>query len=339
MSRHLARRAPALAFQCERLALRPRTTTLRITQPSPPHHHHLLHTTALLRAGSSSSTQNFRQTSNVKNPSPKQAAAKQIAAAMRSGEGLNEDMGVMADTLIVPSAALSWRNRGIWSTLLRRWLRLRFTELASALLYAYWSVRPRPPLEWGSVAGTAQRLHREMYEAFAAGELQGLKSKVCVGLWKKLDERVRARPKGVRLRWKVERYVRRPSVMSFKAGLMNLEKKASKEEQLGMKQAVVRIHSVQSLQHVRLVTVKDPGGSGTSSVREVLVDAMGKPLEEGETSVPVTKESVEYLVVQKLLINSREKDWKIWGTTKETPMESFHTKPVKQMVLPGSNSS
>nr|POE90144.1 hypothetical protein CFP56_20611 [Quercus suber] len=341
MSQHLARRAPALSFQCEHLALRPGISTPRAPLRLALHPRHdrsaSLHTTAILSAGTNSSSRAFRSANSARNPSPKYTAAKQIAAALRSGEGLNEDVGLLPETIVLPRAVWAWRYRGLWGAVLRQTAVVRGKELLSALLYGFWKVRPRPAIEWRSVAGTAERLHREMYEAFAAGELEAVKGTVCAGLWRKLEERVRKRPAGVRLRWKVERHVRRPKVMSFKAGLQQTAATASKEEQLGIKQAVVRIHSVQSLQHVKLMTVRDETGYGTS-VKEVVVDAMGKPLEEGEKAAPVMKESVEYLVVQKLLIHSQEKGWKIWGTTQETPLEFFTPKPVKKLSLSGSES-
>lgn len=322
MSKHLARRTPT-SQQCDRLV----HALLRQPCPIPVHHHprRALSTTRILQAGTSTSRP-FRSSSSSQpaQPSLKNTQQKQIAAAIRSGEGINEDMGVLPETLIFPTGrnrpTLSPRNLGVWTRMLRAWAGLRVREGLTALLYRYWWVRPRPTLEYGSVARTAARLHAEMYAAFARGELEGVRETLCPGIFGSLQQRITQRPPGVRMRWVLVRHVKSPTVVSFKAVVQTdpQGKVNPKTEQIGLKQAVVRIHSVQSLQHVRRFTVKE---GDTRTVKEEVLGA------------PTEKESVEYLVVQKMLFNSREQSWKVWGSTQESLPEVFAKKAPKKMKL------
>lgn len=107
-----------------------------------------------------------------------------------------------------------------------------------------------------------------------------------------------------------------------------------------MRQAVVRIRSVQSLRRV------DEGGTGAGAggVKEVPrggigawsldwgaqgrarrgseegdgEEMAGKAVEEGES-----REVTEYIVIQQRLIRGKEEGWIIWGTTGETRVEEW----------------
>ena len=94
-----------------------------------------------------------------------------------------------------------------------------------------------------------------------------------------------------------------------------------------MVQAVVRLHSLQSLQHVKRVAVRHP--SKASVTKEVLVDSQGRELPDSaaenaeEAARKSAKELVEYLVIQKSLRKSKEGPWMIWGTAEETTSDKL----------------
>lgn len=196
-------------------------------------------------------------------------------------------------------------------------------------MYRYYMVRPRPRLHIRSIAGIAKDLHQNMYTNFASGNLAPVEGRICEGLLKSLKGRVSQRSPNTALRWTLHRYLSRPKLASYKAAIMPQQKGETRSEANGMVQAVVRIHSLQSLQHVKRVSARD--ATGKLTVREVVVDAQGRELEPVvEGAVPKdAKESVEYLVVQKSLRRSKESQWMVWGTTEETTLEKVRREDKK----------
>lgn len=67
-------------------------------------------------------------------------------------------------------------------------------------------------------------------------------------------------------------------------------------------QVVIKIKSVQSLERLR----KGMGGTEDTIIQGP----------SGEK-----KQTVEYLVLQRMMLKGKEKPWMIWGTTEETKME------------------
>lgn len=115
-------------------------------------------------------------------------------------------------------------------------------------------------------------------------------------------------------------------------------KNESNTERDGLVQAIVRIHSLQSLQHVRRVR------TGT---QEVLVDGQGRELAgkgadgmetSDEGAMRHAKELVEYIVIQKSLKMSKEGPWKIWGTTEESTLERLEREERRQHKAAGAAS-
>jgi protein MBA1 len=96
----------------------------------------------------------------------------------------------------------------------------------------------------------------------------------------------------------------------------------------GIIQAVVRIHSLQSLRHVKRVWTKEKGRGETT--KEVLVDAQGRELppekDSEEAALKDAKELVEYFVVQKSVRKGKEGNWMLWGTAEETTLAAVENR-------------
>ncbi|KAK5114660.1 hypothetical protein LTR62_002233 [Meristemomyces frigidus] len=250
--------------------------------------------------------------------------------ALKSGQ-IPHDMGLLPDTFVMPRGTQlpSWftdfSNRWL---LEKKRLRTRALEFFSAFVYRWFLVKPRPRLQLGRIPGIAQELHREMYTAFAQGGLAAMESKICEGLLGSLKRRVAQRESNTRLKWTVHKYLSPPRRMSYKAAAFPAQAGAGEQGTNGLVQAVVRIHSVQSLRHIKTVSTRLRDGRVES--REVVVDSSGREVgvlreveaREDEGVVPATaKETVEYFVVQKSLRNGKEGQWMVWGTTEAMTVE------------------
>lgn len=187
-----------------------------------------------------------------------------------------------------------------------------------AITYRFFMVRPRPRLQLSQIPSIAKDLHHTMYTHFAAGNLQPVEGQICDGMLKSLRARLQQRAPGTSLKWTLHKHLSRPRLVSYKAAVLPPGKHETSRERNGLAQAVVRIHSLQSLQHVKRVSTRDAQNRLTT--RDVVVDAQGRelpPLAAG--AVPKdAKEAVEYIVVQRSLRKSREGPWKLWGTAEET---------------------
>lgn len=200
-----------------------------------------------------------------------------------------------------------------------------------ALMYNFWSVRPRPKLHYTTAAATGKKMHKEMYEAFAAGKLKSVEGEICTGLLSSLRGRIAQRAPNTHLRWTLHKYLSEPRVVSYRAGLMpNFDGSANKDKtaQNGLLQATIRIHSLQSLQHVRTRTVRE---RGKLVPKEMLVDSAGREISGEQVDAEAqarrnAKETVEYFVIQRQLKRSKEGPWMVWGTAEETAVESVEKK-------------
>lgn len=184
-------------------------------------------------------------------------------------------------------------------------------------------IRPRPRLRLLTIPNIARDLHHAMYTRFAAGNLARMESQICEGMLTSLRARIAQRSPNTSLKWTLHRYIHRPKLASYRVVVFPEQKGETNKDRNGLIQAVVRIQSLQSLQHLKRVRTRD--GRNQLSVKEVAVDAQGRemePLEEGV--VPSNaKESVEYFVVQKVLKKGKEGRWMVWGTTEEMTLEKM----------------
>lgn len=99
------------------------------------------------------------------------------------------------------------------------------------------------------------------------------------------------------------------------------------DERHGIEQAVVRIHSMQSLWPVKRVPVKD---GNRTVMKDVVVTWRGDeiPVERYvETSLDMDqKETVEYFVVQRMYKRAQPGPWMVWGTAEETSLAKLEKK-------------
>jgi len=207
-------------------------------------------------------------------------------------------------------------------------------------------VRPTPRLHLRRIPGVARELHVSMMRHFAEGNLHPVEKDLCAGLLRSLRARLAPRTPGMSMRWTLHRYLARPRLMSYKVVLLPPPAGDQRDTEVhGLVQAVVRIHSLQSVRHVKRVRTREEGGRlGT---REMLVDVHGALLPDEEQVadsgvVPKdAKAAVEYLVIQKSVRKSKEGPWMVWGTTEETSLEKLRAdhKKSQQIKLSGKSSA
>lgn len=169
-------------------------------------------------------------------------------------------------------------------------------------------VKPRPQFGIRDLPSKAAAMHSEMYTAFASGNLESVSGKVCTGLFGSLRGRVAQRAPNTYLRWSVKKQLSAPKLVSFKAAVLPGPPGELKEERNAQVQAVVRLHTLQGLQHVKRVTKRK--GDKISTEEELV-----GPEEE--------KESVEYVVLQRTLRRGRTNDWQVWGFANETDLQTL----------------
>lgn len=178
-----------------------------------------------------------------------------------------------------------------------RWnqVRARLRNYVS-LLQVKWS-SPRGGKRWyhravklqkKSVRPTAVALHKQMYTAFAEGDVPKLREICCDGIYDSFVARIGARKKGQKVVWELVRYNGSPKVVGDRMAQIPGTDGAA------LRQAVVRIRSRQKLE--RHVSGKGVEGGGEKDV-------------------------VEYFVVQNKMEKWQTGEWKVWGTTKETTLK------------------
>lgn len=242
-------------------------------------------------------------------PSMSRTHKEQQAAMIRSGQ-VPDDIGLLPDTFILPrnaSERWSWKLR-------KAWLKTRFMDVYGTLAFKYFLIKPRPNLEMFSIAPKVAQLHREMYTAFAAGNLDAVKDRVCTGLFGSLRGRLLQRAPNTFLRWSVKKQLSAPQLCSFKAAALPYEKSQDATERNAQIQAVVKLHTLQSLQHAKKVSKRE-GKTNTKAGVIVTVEEDVGAVEE--------KESVEYVVVQRTLRKGKMGPWQVWGFADEMTLSKI----------------
>lgn len=92
---------------------------------------------------------------------------------------------------------------------------------------------------------------------------------------------------------------RRPKVMSHRAATLGIDG-------LAIRQTVVRIDSRQKLSRYR------PDGT--------LIEGSGKE-----------KDILEYVVIQKMTVDGKEREWQVWGTTGETTLQQVREAKIQAL--------
>ncbi|KAF2170337.1 hypothetical protein M409DRAFT_51392 [Zasmidium cellare ATCC 36951] len=251
----------------------------------------------------------------------------QQKAAMRDGS-LLEQYGLLPGTVVPPTGSKlpSWlkdpRDR-----FALEWHKIKrgVVQMMTALYFSKWAVRPRFSLERGKVAGVAKELYEDMYRHFATGDLAPIEHRLSPGFMGSLRARISQRAPNTSLLWSLEKYLGQPQLIWYSVAMM--DPKRPREDQTGILQAVVKIRSRQRLQKLRRIMGKD------RQVREVLADAEGKEIHEDELERErrrSTKDTTEYVVLQRIVKKSRPGPWLIWGTTEEMTLAKM--KRVEEQV-------
>ncbi|KAF2228782.1 hypothetical protein EV356DRAFT_537782 [Viridothelium virens] len=233
---------------------------------------------------------------------------------MRSGAAIDEmnEFGLLAENMVWPSRS----SRPSFFTYPRLRLRLAGTriwnfmfDIVGAVYFKFFlKKRPWPRLSLFSISRTAANLHTRMYTALAAGDTRTLQSLCCDSLLRSFSSRIASRPTNEKLRWRLHRYARRggkPKLVAHKCAKFPSDGLGGAT--LALRQAVVRIRSVQSLERWR--EVKGRNGE-VRVVRE----------EEGEGE---GREITEYLVLQQKFWKGEQGDWMVWGMVEEASVEDI----------------
>jgi protein MBA1 len=247
-------------------------------------------------------------------PSISRTQKEQQATMIRSGQ-VPDDVGLLQDTFILPRKA---EERWSWK-LRKQWLKKRFVEIYGMAAFK-WLIKPRPKLEVFEIAPKAARAHREMYHLFADGNVDSLERRVCSGLFGSLRRRVLQRAPNTYLRWEIKKELSPPALCSFKAAVLPGGKGEQKDERNAQIQAVVKLHTLQSLQHVKRISKREgKDGKGAIVTRE---EDIGNEEE---------KESVEYVVMQRTIRKGKLGEWQIWGFTEETSLAQVEKELAAKM--------
>lgn len=176
--------------------------------------------------------------------------------------------------------------------------------------------KQRPKLEKGKIAGMAQDLHKQLFNAYAKGAKRTI-SKLCgETLAASMAMRISNRAKGERLAWSVRRYISRPRLMSHKATELPYVIEGAKA---GARQAVVRIHTEQALRVGKAVKGKTRGVHEASALsgRDDFW-AYGNEEDNVEWEPVRVKDVIEYMVVQRRLVVGKEDEWCVIGFMEPT---------------------
>jgi protein MBA1 len=270
-------------------------------------------------------------------PSMARTNKELIQQAMKEGKMLDY-VGVIDDTFIAPTLPeINYTDLGsLPKALGARWKLLqqslwsRMVDLWSLYWQGRWKMKPPLPITpRKEIKDIAKQMYEDIYTAFGEGDLELVKKKLAPGFYESLTKHILERQPDTVRKWRLERYVREPKVVSYRFGPIPAEGEAAKKSKaeqaadtMGMVQAVVQIHSVQSLLTVRTTREWDAVTRRTIT-RVVPLNQRGVEISEGgaeEVRRASAKETIEYFVIQRKVLHSKTQPWEAWGmTTESTP--------------------
>ncbi|PWY79421.1 hypothetical protein BO94DRAFT_626330 [Aspergillus sclerotioniger CBS 115572] len=240
---------------------------------------------------------------NISIPQPAQPSMRTRGRDMARAD-LPQDIGLLPGTFIRPL----WRDMpSIFHQPSERlhmewlWVKSAFQNFVALLAYSKW-INKGLPLRLKERRQVALDLHKTMYSAFAAGDSATLRKVCCSGLANQLSGRISSRPRGEKVTWNLEKYIKSPA--TFFTGVRVLADRATQIPELpdsGVRQVVLRITSRQSKGKV------SPGDS-----TEVANNAK-------------QQDCTEYLVIQKLRWVGEEGEWRVWGHATPTTVEDLES--------------
>ncbi|CAD0099681.1 unnamed protein product [Aureobasidium mustum] len=231
---------------------------------------------------------------------------------MSNIEKMPNDVGLIPGTFIMPTGSQLpslTQEFGARFALEKYRLWLRIKEIFGRHYMGYFHVKPRADFQTSAIPSIAKTLYKDMYTAFAAGNLSPIAPKLCENIYVSLEQRIRARGPNTGIAWTLHNWVSEPKVVSHKYMPMSLEDNKDKTKQTTIQQVCVRMQSLQSLKKVKKVR------QGNKTIEVV---------EEGSSAAP--KQVTEYLVVQRLCKRGNMGPWMVWGTTTESdPQEALQS--------------
>ncbi|KAK6341951.1 hypothetical protein TWF730_001435 [Orbilia blumenaviensis] len=261
----------------------------------------------LLRPQTRSITDMERQTRQMNRSMARMDKLEAPQPSMRTGQ-TNAMLEEVAE-LLLPSTFVTppfFRRPSIFTETRDRikfeWVRLKIKaqDLVSRYLARLWH---SDPFIRKDLIPSAEALHRNMYTAYARGDIDSL-SRICGrDLYHTFRNRIVSRPSNVQFSWKFSGYNSRSRVMSHKVGMLG----QGKGDENSIRQAVVRIDSTQTL-------IKGVDGK--------VVKGTGEPTR-----------TVEYIVLSKRRRGGvPESPWVVWGTVTESGMDEIraHGIPPQQ---------
>ncbi|KAI9374667.1 hypothetical protein BJX61DRAFT_271700 [Aspergillus egyptiacus] len=243
---------------------------------------------------------------------PQTISAKQPAQpSMRARRGnlsrseLPQDLGLLPGTFIKPL----WRDLpSIFQQPKERlqfewlWLKTGFQNFLGLFMYLKVQFKGQP-LRLKERRQVARELHKRMYSAFAEGDATTLRKICCTGLANNLISRIESRPKGEKVTWSLDNYIRSPS--TFFTGVRVVADRATQIPELpdsGIRQVTLRITSRQSTSRSQ----RQRGGDEVQSGKK-------------------QQDCTEYIVLQKLRWFGEEEEWRIWGHATPTTLEDLES--------------
>ncbi|KAF1947288.1 hypothetical protein EJ02DRAFT_365530 [Clathrospora elynae] len=347
-------RIPALQRQC--LFLRPQylrhaslissstTTTTRAFSSTPP------------RPGSKRKLgQDKAQTKAAAESQVGPSPQVNLQKAQRSADALPDDIGLMQDTIVraplkdLPSvfsggfwgyfwALVKGKGIGVWSRILYK----RCITKSG--------IRSWMPVDMNNnthIKDRAQKLYEQIYINFAKGDTKPLRQICLSPLLRTLESRIATRGP-LKLTWSLAKDAKgQPKYRSVRVVSHRANTLGEDYPDTAYRQAVVRLESVQTLTRSNsaaggsLHTSGSMGNKGPRSIARLTwaPDAMREKAKmsrvrkvhaKEESDALVTggfedngkpKTVVEYLVLQKRVIQGKEEGWKVWGFTQESTPE------------------
>ncbi|KAL4866666.1 hypothetical protein BDV12DRAFT_172637 [Aspergillus spectabilis] len=243
------------------------------------------------------------QTLSVKQPA--QPSMKSRGQNLTRSE-LPQDIGLLPGTYIrplwrdLPSIFQQPRERLHFEWL---WLKSWFQNFMGLVIYSKTQGKSLP-LRLKERRQVARVMHKQMYSAFANGDANTLRKICCTGLANNLIGRIAARPKGERVTWSLDKYIRSPS--TFFTGIRVVSDRATQIPELpdsGVRQVVLR------------VTTRQSTGKVQRKIAGVDAPAERPPVKQ--------QDCAEYIVIQKLRWTGEEEPWRIWGHTTPTTVDDL----------------
>ncbi|KAF2691507.1 hypothetical protein K458DRAFT_1554 [Lentithecium fluviatile CBS 122367] len=181
-------------------------------------------------------------------------------------------------------------------SIVKQWIMLTRFRFDLGLLRCpplYWN-----PLNRGLVKNIARERYAHLYQSFAEGDSKAISEMCLSSVAKKFNDRITARPRGLKAEWSHNADSIKTSMISNRATMLSFPG----YDTTGVHQIVLRMQSNQSLAYNNAASTQGQ-------------DALTYISKEGTV--------VEYLVLQRLMIRGVFKEWKVWGFAREWDLETI----------------